>query len=328
MGDDGRLRTAFKVAYLGSAFQGLAAQPGHRTVEGVVGDAIRSVEQRHGRGDGNDGDVGGGRVSPHLRFLSRTDRGVSSLENILIVSHTAPVEAIIAGFNSVDDPVWLTHKVEWPKGRSMKSTRKVYRYLLNDRSIDGSTLAQVAQSFIGTHDFRRFSRTDKVVRDPIRTIDSVEVRDTGHGWAVDVMGDAFLWEMVRRMVSAMVSCARGDLDPAVVESDLRIVSDDPGIVPDDPGIIPDDPGILSDDPGILSDDPGILSDDPGDTTRKHPPMPPDNLILWTTLTPGLVFEPIDGSRFKSLDQGIERYRDLAVSRAVFLDELVHRRSDH
>ena len=70
---------------------------------------------------------------------------------------------------------------------------------------------------VGRHDFSAFGAAD---RQPVRTLHWVRVRRAGSLVTIDVAADAFLRQMVRRIVAALLEVGRGTLDEAAVAEAL------------------------------------------------------------------------------------------------------------
>ena len=67
-------------------------------------------------------------------------------------------------------------------------------------------MSAAAQVLVGRHDFSAFGGRD---RQPIRTLHRVEVRRQGQLITIEVVGDAFLRQMVRRIVAALMRVGHG-----------------------------------------------------------------------------------------------------------------------
>jgi len=79
--------------------------------------------------------------------------------------------------------------------------------------LDTAAMAEAAAALIGRHDFSAFGAAD---RQPVRTLHWVRVRRAGQVVTIDVAADAFLRQMVRRIVAALLGVGRGALDVAAV----------------------------------------------------------------------------------------------------------------
>ena len=93
------------------------------------------------------------------------------------------------------------------------------RYALGVRQrLDVAAMAAAAGVLEGRHDFSAFGGRDQ---QPIRTLHRVRVRRQGRLITIEVIGDAFLRQMVRRIVAALLRVGRGRATIADVESALK-----------------------------------------------------------------------------------------------------------
>ncbi len=160
---------AARVAYLGWLFHGTNVQPDVRTVEGVMEEVL-------GR---------------KVRFLSRTDRGVSALDNVAIVKgDTNPMKA-----NEIEG-VWVKG---WLEVRKVPRVLwRWYRYYL-PREIRPPR--EEVEKFVGRKDFRYL--TNDREKNTVREVLRIEVHPLVGFTVVDVIGRSFLRQMVRRLVGAL-----------------------------------------------------------------------------------------------------------------------------
>ena len=207
------------VAYDGRRFSGWAMQEGARTVAGELLGAIRQM------------DPGVATV----RGVSRTDAGVHARGQLAafhpsrnipprgwalgLVAHL-PEEITIRQAARVIDP-------RDPRGHTV---RKRYRYLvLRDvvrdpfwvgramrcpQPLDLERLRAEAATLVGTHDFRAFRSSADTRTNTVRTIESIGIEalaDDPRVLAIDVVGNAFMHNMVRIIVGALLDVARARL---------------------------------------------------------------------------------------------------------------------
>lgn len=195
------IRVALKVAYLGTDFYGFQRQPGLRTVEEEILQTLKKVNLIN-----NIGKCGFG-------IAGRTDRGVHALGNV--VSFLTDKEVIINQINDVlptDIKVLGLAKVPL-NFKTRYAMRRFYRYLVVDEepsSINLNKMMQASQIFKGTHDFSNFSKRSG--NNPVRTIEKVEVYKNNEVIRVDVIGQSFLWNMVRKIVSVLLNVGEGLLN--------------------------------------------------------------------------------------------------------------------
>jgi len=93
------------------------------------------------------------------------------------------------------------------------------RFALGVREpLDVPAMAKAAEALVGRHDFSAFGGAD---RQPIRTLTGVRVRREGRTVTVIVVGDAFLRQMVRSIVAALLRVGRGEATAEDLETALR-----------------------------------------------------------------------------------------------------------
>ena len=216
------LRYRARVEYDGTDFAGFQVNPGKRTVQGVLEDALA----RLGNGAGQRVDGAG-----------RTDAGVHASGQVIAFSYDGRLAATELG-TALDAllprDVSIHQLRRAPDGFNPRYAARYreYRYTvwngprspLRERSalgvripLDTAAMARVGSVFIGRHDFGAFGATD---RSPVRTVMAVRVRREGRTVTMDVRADAFLRGMVRRMVACLVEAGLGKIDEETVRSAL------------------------------------------------------------------------------------------------------------
>ncbi len=215
-------RVALKVAYDGSAFVGSQRQPGLRTVESELVEGLAAI-----------GAIADTRSETlrDIRFqcASRTDGGVSATGNVFAFDTDFPVERLPAA-------VAANVKDMWPWAASPAPDRfrarrhvvgRVYRYRLLREGRDPKAVARALALFEGVHDFTNFSRLEKG-REPVRHLEVARIEDADDTFlTLRFAASGFLWNQVRRIVSATCGVADGLVAPHVVRDAL-----DTGIGPD------------------------------------------------------------------------------------------------
>ena len=210
------------VEYDGTDFAGFQVNPGKRTVQGVLEDALRRL------GNGVDRRVDG---------AGRTDAGVHAEGQVIAFSYDGrltatelgrALDALLPGDVAIRD---LRRTTATFQPRYAARYRE-YRYTvwngprspLRERTalgvrvpLDTAAMARAGSVFIGRHDFSAFGATD---RSPVRTVTSVRVRREGRLVTIDVRADAFLRGMVRRIVALLLEVGLGKMDEAAVRAAL------------------------------------------------------------------------------------------------------------
>ena len=216
------MRYRAQVEYDGTDFAGFQANPGRRTVQGVLEDALAYL------GDG---------VAPRIDGAGRTDAGVHATGQVIAFSwdgrQTAtelgkaldallPADVAVRGLRKAADGFQPRYAARY----------REYRYTvwngppspLRERTalgvrvpLDTAAMERAGSAFIGRHDFRAFGATD---RSPVRTVMAVRVRKQGRLVTIDVRADSFLRGQVRRMVAVLLEVGLGKMDDRAVRSAL------------------------------------------------------------------------------------------------------------
>jgi tRNA pseudouridine38-40 synthase len=219
------------IQYDGSNYSGWQIQPGRRTIQAELIEAISNLI--------------GWRV--RVTGASRTDAGVSALGQVALIQIDCPIPTqnfAKAITDRLPDDITITEAVEVPMGfdviGDVKS--KLYRYTIHSgktrpalqtkhcwhlaAKLDIDAMNQAAQLLVGTKDFKSFASADDKRGDSIRTIYRCDVyssqpapQNTSHepDWVfVDVEGNAFLYNMVRNIVGTLVEVGVGRMLPEKV----------------------------------------------------------------------------------------------------------------
>jgi tRNA pseudouridine38-40 synthase len=214
------------VEYDGTDFAGFQVNPGKRTVQGVLEDALARLD------DGARRRVGG---------AGRTDAGVHAAGQVIAFSYggrlaATELEAALAAILPRDLAVRDVREMPTAFNPRYAARYREYRYTvwngppspLRERlafgvrdPLDTAAMARAASAFIGRHDFRAFGAADRTT---VRTIDGMWVRRSGRYVTIDVRADSFLRGQVRRMVGLLLEVGLGK---ATID-DVRAAIADPG----------------------------------------------------------------------------------------------------
>jgi tRNA pseudouridine38-40 synthase len=210
--------------YDGSGFRGWARQPGARTVEEVLRDALDAVFP------GWDG----------LGVAGRTDTGVHATGQVASVSVGAgpPVERTADALNTVlPDDVSVLAVAEAPEGfharfsavarsyryvvlaRRVRSALEARRALWWPRPVDEEALAAAAAALPGEHDFRAFTPTETQHQVFVRDVRTAAWERRGEHLDFTITADSFLRHMVRTLVGTMLE--RPEAIPRLLEGRPR-----------------------------------------------------------------------------------------------------------
>jgi len=210
----GLVRVRFDIAYDGTEFSGWAVQPGRRTVQGVLQDALAQI----------------GRAPVALTVAGRTDAGVHALGQVAHADLPAPSEprrlngvlppdvrvravTVVPGdFDARFSALWRRYVYVIADGPVNPLRRRQVLALGNQsRSLDVEAMARAAAKLVGEHDFAAFCRYREGATS-VRTIQSFAVTRDGDEIAGMVQADAFCRSMVRSLVGALIAVGEGRRD--------------------------------------------------------------------------------------------------------------------
>jgi tRNA pseudouridine38-40 synthase len=207
--------------YDGTEFRGWARQPGLRTVEGTLREALDAV---YPRWDG-------------LAVAGRTDAGVHAAGQVASVGVDGgpPARRAAEALNAaLPGDVAVLEADEAPAGfhARFSARSRSYRYrvlarrapspltarraLWWPRPFDEGALAETAELLLGEHDFRAFTPTETQHEVFSRTVLAAGWERDGDRLDFRVTADSFLRHMVRTLVGTMLEA--GDEAPARIAS--------------------------------------------------------------------------------------------------------------
>jgi tRNA pseudouridine38-40 synthase len=219
------------IAYDGSDYHGWQIQPGCRTVQEVLRDALRSL------------------LGPRARVCgaSRTDAGVSALGQVGLIQIDSPIPTenlAKAITDRLPEDMAIVKAEEVPMGFDVIGdvTSKLYRYTIFSGPVrpvlhvrhcwyvtaefDMRAMSEAAGLLVGKKDFKSFAAAADHREDSVRTIFRCDVTnqpaDDGRWVYVDAEGDGFLYNMVRNIVGTLVEVGVGrwrpDKIPEILEA--------------------------------------------------------------------------------------------------------------
>jgi tRNA pseudouridine38-40 synthase len=203
------MRLRLDIEYDGTGFSGWAVQPGQRTVEGTLREALGTLFA--GFDD--------------LAVAGRTDAGVHALGQVVTVKVKGgpPTENAAEALNPVlPDDVSVASAEEAPDGfdARLSARSRTYRYRIWRRStpspfeqrrswwlprpVDEERLADSADLLLGEHDFRAFTPTETQHAVLVRNVVTAAWHRRGAALELEITADSFLRHMVRTLVGTMI----------------------------------------------------------------------------------------------------------------------------
>jgi tRNA pseudouridine38-40 synthase len=221
--------SAFRLdlAYEGTRFRGWARQPGQRTVQDALEQALATILREPVR----------------LRVAGRTDAGVHALAQVASFATTRDdvrPQRLRLGLNALLPPdVAVSAVTPAAEGFDSRAARsRTYRYRLwvspvrpvHERAyvwdvrgpVDVALLREAAKALVGERDFAALTPSARLYRSCVREVRHAawSPGDGGTEWSFEITAGSFLHNMVRVAVGSMVDVAQGRLSAARFESAL------------------------------------------------------------------------------------------------------------
>jgi tRNA pseudouridine38-40 synthase len=235
-------RVRLDVSYDGTDFSGWAVQPGRRTVQGVLQEALSTVLRVPpvaltvaGRTDG--GVHATGQVAhldlPATVWAAARERLVRRLAGVLPPDvRVRAVAEVPAAFDARFGALWRRYEYRICDCESGVEPLVRRQVLAWPRALDAPAMAAAAVAFVGRHDFVAFCRL-RAGATTVRTVESFDVARDGEQVVCTVQADAFCRSMVRSLVGALIAVGDGrrplEWPGGLLAGDRR--SDDVGVAP-------------------------------------------------------------------------------------------------
>jgi tRNA pseudouridine38-40 synthase len=219
------IRLRLDLAYDGTDFSGWATQPGHRTVQGVLEEALGRVLRLPG--------------PPQLTVAGRTDAGVhaegqaahvdvprsrwaeASPDRVLwslagVLPPDVRVRALTPappGFDARFSALWRRYRYRVCDSPAAADPLRRHDTLWHPRPLRLERMNAAAGPLLGEHDFVAFCRRREGATTVRRLLRLDWSRDTGGVAVATVVADAFCHNMVRALVGALIAVGEGRRDP-------------------------------------------------------------------------------------------------------------------
>jgi tRNA pseudouridine38-40 synthase len=206
------------LAYDGTDFHGWARQPGVRTVQGALEEALGRML----------------RQPPRLSVAGRTDAGVHAegqVASFAAPAGTDPARIQVA-LNAMLGPAIVVLGAEVAADTfdaRHSATGREYLYRMDTGALPDPFTARfvwhrparlslprmrsAANALVGANDFASFCRAPKLPSGTVRTLIRLAVSARGERVEFRALADGFLHQMVRSLVGTLVAVGEGKIDP-------------------------------------------------------------------------------------------------------------------
>jgi tRNA pseudouridine38-40 synthase len=206
------------ISYDGVDYSGWQYQPGKRTIQGQLQQALGELTGLYIKVSG----------------ASRTDAGVSALAQVanIIIDSPIPTANLPKAINDrLRKDIVVTEAVEVAQefDASVSAVCKCYRYaiftgrkrnVLKTRNcwhrpgkLDVAAMDAASKMLIGTYDFKSFAAAADRRDNSVRTISRCDVIPEEKWVYIELEADRFLYNMVRNIVGTLVEIGRGRWKP-------------------------------------------------------------------------------------------------------------------
>jgi tRNA pseudouridine38-40 synthase len=205
------------LAYDGSGFRGFARQPGHRTVEETLLDALERILGRR----------------PRLSVAGRTDAGVHAEGQVVSLEAEAEPDRLQRALNGMLGPEIAVRRAgRAPAGFDARhsATARSYRYRVRVGQVPDPFTApfewhrpgtyglgpmrRAASLLVGEHDFASFCRPGR--GSTVRRLERLAVRRVGEVLEIGVRAGSFLHQMVRSLAGTLLAVGDGHLEAGAI----------------------------------------------------------------------------------------------------------------
>lgn len=219
-------RIMLTIAYDGTNYCGWQTQKNGLAVEEVINNALSEM------------------LGENINIIgaSRTDAGVHAYGNVAVFDTASriPGEKFSYALNRYlpdDIVIQSSTEVDMEFHPRHCNCKKTYEYRILNRKfplpverlyshflyydLDVDKMRQAADFLMGTHDFKSFCSVNTQVKDTVRTIYSINVGKSDETVIIRVVGNGFLYNMVRIIVGTLIQAGTGQISPESLQDILE-----------------------------------------------------------------------------------------------------------
>lgn len=205
------------ISYDGSGFRGYAAQPGQRTVQGELEEALRvllsgevatAVAGRTDAGVHARGQVVSFSVADDID-VERVRRSLNGMLGPEIAVRS--LVEVDSDFNARFSAKWRRYRYRISTGPAPDPLERTFTWHV-DRVLDLGAMRASAEVMVGEHDFSSFCRSVEG-KSNVRNLTSLDLEERDELLVVWAQANAFCHQMVRSLVGHLYDVGRGFSDP-------------------------------------------------------------------------------------------------------------------
>lgn len=216
------------IQYDGTNYFGFQLQAGTNiaTIQSKLELALSKVLKERIRVKGSGRTDGGVHAAGQVvNFFTNSSIPVEKI--VLALNHKLPRDIVALEAEEVDEKFHAQYHVYGKKyvysfyqGLTPSPFYRLYAHYVPYK-LDFDKIRDACNILKGTHNFRAFSSSGSNVKTFERTIYSIELTNAGDLWQVSVIGNGFLYNMVRIIVGTLIDIGRGRLDISCIDEALK-----------------------------------------------------------------------------------------------------------
>lgn len=219
------MRIKLTIEYDGTNFCGWQFQPGLRTVQSELEEAIKKLTGEQVR----------------VTASGRTDAGVHALGQVAHFDTEKDLGSKYSGalnyYLPPDIRIIKAEKADESFHARFSAKNKTYKYVIYESEVDSallrkkatrvsgklnaSAMNKAAQNFMGKNDFAAFMSTGSETSTTVRTITDISVKRKDGFIIISVSADGFLYNMVRKIAAALIKVGKGTLGGEDIKNLLK-----------------------------------------------------------------------------------------------------------
>ena len=221
----------FIISYDGTRYHGWERQPGKdMTIQGKLEAVLNKMVENSG--DTAVNLIGAGRTDAgvHARAMTanvflETDMSEEEIQSYM--NEYLPedisvneVKACSDRFHSRYNAIGKTYRYTCWYGNSKPVFDRKYVTIL-EKKPDTEAMRTAAQYLLGTHDFKSFCGNTKMKKSTVRSVDTINIEESGNYIRLYFHGNGFLQNMVRILTGTLLEVGYGNIAPDAVKDILE-----------------------------------------------------------------------------------------------------------
>ncbi len=211
------------IEYDGTNFSGWQIQKDKRTIEEELETALAKILKEEVKV------IGSGRTDAGVHAMGqvanfKTEKTIKPEELHAALNTMLPYDIVVLNVEDVDESF----------NARISAKAKHYRYVINNAKfpsalnanreyhykyfLDTEAMQLAANDLKGKHDFKAFMAAGSTVKDTEREIYDIQVARLGNRVIIDVVGNGFLYNMVRIIAGTLIDVGSGKLDICVIKN--------------------------------------------------------------------------------------------------------------